>query len=331
MRDDWNFALSDIRFVGANLSRPECVLAAASGDLFVSALGNGVIRIAPDGNQTPIGKIDQVDGLPFIANGIALEADGSFLIANIGEAGGIWRLRANGHMEAVVREVDGVTLRAANFVLRDPLGRLWATVSTRRWPLARAFCPLDGPLIADGYVVLIDKGEARIVADNLCFANEIRFDRSGSKVFVVESYARRISCFSVAANGALDGREVFTQFGHGTIPDGIAFDSQGHLWVTSLLSNRLFRVAPDGGQHLLLEDNDPDHLALVEDRLSAGTLQSEDMRNAPSRVLRNIASIAFGGPDLRTVYLGSLGGDRIAMLRSPVAGEPMPHWNFAAR
>jgi hypothetical protein len=40
-----------------------------------------------------------------------------------------------------------------------------------------------------------------------------------------------------------------------------------------------------------------------------------------------MASITFGGPDLRTVYVGSLGGTALATLRSPVPGAPLPHWS----
>ena len=40
-----------------------------------------------------------------------------------------------------------------------------------------------------------------------------------------------------------------------------------------------------------------------------------------------MASVTFGGPDLRTVYIGSLKGSRIPFFRSPVAGLPMVHWN----
>jgi len=35
--------------------------------------------------------------------------------------------------------------------------------------------------------------------------------------------------------------------------------------------------------------------------------------------LKNIASVSFGGADLKTVYLGNLAGDRIATFRSPIA------------
>jgi hypothetical protein len=42
-----------------------------------------------------------------------------------------------------------------------------------------------------------------------------------------------------------------------------------------------------------------------------------------------MASVTFGGPDLTTVYIGSLKGDRIPCFRSPVPGLPMVHWNEA--
>jgi hypothetical protein len=44
--------------------------------------------------------------------------------------------------------------------------------------------------------------------------------------------------------------------------------------------------------------------------------------------LRNIASVAFGGADLKTVYLGNLAGDRIATFRSPIAGAEPVQWRF---
>ena len=42
-----------------------------------------------------------------------------------------------------------------------------------------------------------------------------------------------------------------------------------------------------------------------------------------------MASVTFGGPDLRTVYLGSLMGTTIPCFRSPVPGLPLPHWKPA--
>jgi sugar lactone lactonase YvrE len=322
----WTFDLSEISFVGKSLRRPECVLSTARGDLYVAALGHGVVHITPQGDQNAIGAVRTIDGQDFIPNGLTLEPDGSFLVSNMGEGGGLWRLGRDGAIEPVLREVDGQVLSATNFVLRDWQGRLWLTISTRQWPISRAFSPLRGPVTADGYLVLIDERGARIVADNLAFANEVRLDPSGRELYVVETYARRISKFDVDDHNNLSNRTSWTEFGHGSFPDGIAFDAEGFLWVASMTSNRLFRVAPDGEQALLLEDTVPAYLDGIEQRLEAGTLRREDVQQVQSKLLKNIASVTFGGPDLRTVYLGSLGGDSLAVIRSPIAGEPLPHW-----
>jgi gluconolactonase len=45
------------------------------------------------------------------------------------------------------------------------------------------------------------------------------------------------------------------------------------------------------------------------------------------RLAPMMASVTFGGPDLRTVYLGSLMGSRLPTFRSPVPGLPLTHWH----
>ena len=44
-------------------------------------------------------------------------------------------------------------------------------------------------------------------------------------------------------------------------------------------------------------------------------------------MMPGVASLAFGGVDRRTAYLGCLLGDAIAWFRAPVAGEPPVHWD----
>ena len=43
------------------------------------------------------------------------------------------------------------------------------------------------------------------------------------------------------------------------------------------------------------------------------------------------AVLAFGGPDLRTAYLGCLFHTGISARQAPVAGAPPGHWNVAGR
>ena len=115
---------------------------------------------------------------------------------------------------------------------------------------------------------------------------------------------------------------------NGIIPDGFEFDARGGIWCASVMSNRLLRLAPDGTQTVLLEDCDPHAVAQVMTHWERGTFTREHMNIGASRELRNIASVTFGGPDLKTVYLGSLFGESLFRFRSPIAGAPPPHWNF---
>ena len=104
--------------------------------------------------------------------------------------------------------------------------------------------------------------------------------------------------------------------------------ADGCVWITSIVSNRVVRVAPDGAQTVMLEDADAAHVQWCEDAYVAGGLGRPHLDRAAGTVLRNISSLAFGGADLRTAYLGCLLGDAIAHFRAPVAGHPTVHWMY---
>ena len=44
------------------------------------------------------------------------------------------------------------------------------------------------------------------------------------------------------------------------------------------------------------------------------------------KTLQLVTSVTFAGPDLRSVYAGSLGMNRLPTFRLPVPGLPMRHW-----
>ena len=57
----------------------------------------------------------------------------------------------------------------------------------------------------------------------------------------------------------------------------------------------------------------------------AGTMTSEILGAGRGTLAPMMASVTFGGPDLKTVHLGSLMGSRLPSFRSPVPGLPLPH------
>ena len=307
-------------FAGSELVRPECVLCCADGSVYTSHFGGGVTFIAPDGGQRHIlGR-----GEPTVAsNGFCLRPDGSFLCANLLPPGGVWQIDRDGQQRPFWLEVDGYQPPSINFVYEDGQGRVWITVSTRREPRSLGYRPDVG----DGFIVLVDSHGARIVADGLGFTNEAKVDPSGNYLYVNETFVRRTSRFKLIAKGRLGPRETFAEYSPGTFPDGLDFDEQGGLWVTSVISNRVIRVLPAGEQHIVLEENDPEVLREIEMIYQAGQLDRSHMDAIQTEVLKSVSSLAFGGPERKTVYLGNLLDQRIYCFRSPVAGVAPPHWD----
>ncbi|MDB5859915.1 MAG: hypothetical protein JWQ76_3604 [Ramlibacter sp.] len=330
MSDSFRLDPGQVSFVGQDLMRPECVLATRGGRLYCSDWRGGVVRIDADGTHHRIGCVARREDTDFMPNGIALLRDGSLLVANLGVAGGIWRLHADGRREPWLLEIGGKPLPAVNFVWMDAQERIWFTVMFSSHPGAgRNHFRAD---IGDGWVgmapSLQEPGAARIMADGLFTPNECRISLDGRWLCINETFSHRVVRYPLAPDGRLGAREVLAQFDADTLPDGLSLDSEGGLWITCVASNRIIRLLPDGRWQLVIEDTEPGHMAAVRAAIENGTLDRTLLYRNPARVMPNVTSIAFGGPDLRTAYVGSVSGTALAVFRSPVAGDPPVHWNW---
>ncbi len=316
----------DLTFIGCDLVRPECVVATEKGDLFASHAGGsgGIARL--NGDAPPDLFLATSGDIPnsFIPNGYSLLPDGSFLIANVGDDGGIFVLQRDGTLKLFLDAVDGRTLPACNFANRDERGRIWISVST--W--ARNRDDSFRKDYADGFIVLVDEKGPRIVAEHIGFTNENKVDPSGKWLYVHETMGRSIQRFPILTDNSLGPRETVADYGPGIFPDGFEFDSEGGIWCTSVVSNRIARVAADGSQHTVFDGGDPNLVERAEHAYQNDTYSRALLNEGHESILGNCASIGFGGPDLKTCYIGSLAADRIASFRSPVAGAVPPHWRF---
>jgi sugar lactone lactonase YvrE len=316
-------SLDQLEWIGTELHRPECILTTAGGLLHVSDHRGGIRQIDAHGAQRLIQPRSGTIPESFMPNGFALDRHGRYVIANLAESGGIYRLAPDGRMEPYLEAVDGLPMPPSNFVNMGSDGRVWISVSTRHQPRDLA---LDRE-VADGFIVLVDDSGARIVADGIGYTNENKLSGDGEWLFVSETIARRISRYRVTAKG-LGPRETVFELEYGLFPDGIALDCENAIWIASVVSNRVVRISADGRSEIVLDASDHEVVQRASSAYETNTFGREHIVAGNDSVLGNVASVAFGGPDLRTVYLGSLFSDRIATFRSPVAGIAPAHWHW---
>lgn len=278
--------------MGHNLSRPECVLTTPDGTLWISDTRASVMRIGPDGHQRLLGP---ATGTP---NGLAMDRRGTIYVADIGSST-VYRLFPDGRHQLVLDRFEGKPLGAVNFVYIDERDQLWVTVSTRTEPRSLAVVTPR----PDGYVLLANESGVRCVADGICFTNEVRIDHQCDYLYIAETALGRVLRRRIHTDGSMSAMEVFgpDPLLPGAKIDGICFDSGGNLWVTEITRNALIVVSPEQEATIVFEDPN-------------------------RRTLDFPTSIAFGGPDLRTAYIGSLNMNRLACFQAPLPGQKMRHW-----
>jgi gluconolactonase len=334
---DFGVDKSSIRYVGDGLQRPECILAEPDGTLWVADARGGVAMIA-NGEQKVItqrrsGHFQDASSEASrylqgtLPNGLAFARNGDLLISNFG-TDCLEIMSRDGSSKVLADSIEGEPIGKVNFVLRDSKDRIWITISTRikNWMHALR---TD---LADGYLARYENGTFRIVADGFHFTNEIRFDSNEEFLYVAETTGGRITRLRIDERGHVRDREIFgpSSLGKGAWPDGIAFDSHGNLWGTLVYSDKLFVLTPHGDLRILLDEGDPQKVDALEQAFFRNHVTEDVLFTTGQGLAPWMASVTFGGPDLQTVYIGSLKGKRIPYFRAPVAGLPMVHWNEKA-
>ena len=163
-----------------------------------------------------------------------------------------------------------------------------------------ATAPEDAPLIAVG-----TDGPRVASHDLLSCGNGMAITADGRTLIVAETFASRITAFSIADDGSLADRRLFARLDD--LPDGLCLDAEGAVWAAVLQTGRFIRVAEGGDV--------TDQIMLPQGR-------------------RAIACV-LGGADRRTLFLCTTGGlekqevldqmdGRIERVRVDVAGDGIP-------
>jgi sugar lactone lactonase YvrE len=303
--------VSGLHPVAQGITRPEDVLLLPDGRVLASDEGSAVAALDQDG---ALRRIGQAGGSP---NGLGLLPDGKVAIANF-ELGNLQEVDlGSGAVRVIASETtDGIPLRYANYPLVDPEGGVWLSCCTERDDITAALA-VPKP---DGLLVYVDTTGSAKVVTRLVFPNCMASDASGRYIYVCRTATTDVVRFPILGPGVLGPEEPFGPPLGGRradevgpefqqvvadplmaqrwgLADGCAFDAEGNLWVTLVMSNSILGITPAG------ERIDID-------------LQAED------GLVQGPTSVCWAGADMRDVYIGSLSAPYVLRGRSSVPGVP---------
>ena len=191
------------------------------------------------GYETPV---LEVDGQP---SGLGWLPDGTLLAVSMRDHR---LLRGDGSVHADLSDYCGGHL---NDLLVDGEGRAYA--GNFGFDLMNFADPQGTSLVR-----VDPDGSVHEAADDLWFPNGMAIQNG--TLIVAETFAGRLTAFTIGADGSLSDRRVWGQIAPrvepgpvvemlpnmGFAPDGIALDADGHVWAADGLGGPTCRIAPGG-------------------------------------------------------------------------------------
>jgi sugar lactone lactonase YvrE len=95
------------------------------------------------------------------------------------------------------------------------------------------------------FVLVTTNGDVREVATDLAVPNGPVVTPDGKTLIVAESWAQRLTAFTINDDGSLSDRRVFADLGDAA-PDGICLDAEGAVWLAAFNQDHFIRVLEGG-------------------------------------------------------------------------------------
>jgi gluconolactonase len=265
----------------AGLDHPECVAFDHGGQLWAGGEAGQVYRIEP------AGRVQTVATLGGFTGGLAFSPlDRALYVCN--PSLGLVRVEADGRYRVFATGGEGYTMVYPNYPVFDRCGRLYVSDSGN-WKKR------------NGYLLRFERdGSGRILGGPFGYANGLALTADERSLFMVESDTDRVFRFDLTADGNIGPGEVYVE-SVGRLPDGLALDEAGNLYVACYASDEIWRVSPSGHKSLLAWD----HHAIL---------------------LGRPTNLAWGGEDFDMLYVANLGRYTVTRTRLPgVRGQRLAH------
>lgn len=265
------------RIFAEGLDHPEGLAVAPDGSIWAGGEEGQIFVVSPEGRVREHARTGGFSG------GLAFDRDGSCIVCN--SPGRLLRVADDGRWEVLADAVDGTPMRVPNFPVFGPDGSLYVSESGS-WGTA------DGLI----YRFASDGTGTVYHAGPFDYANGLAIDAEGEYLYVVETGRHTVVRLRIADGAAAIAEPVCPENGLEWVPDGLAFDFAGALYVTLYATDRIVRIAPGGSPEVL-----------VSDRFGM--------------TLNRPTNCAFGGADGNRLFVANLGGRHLSVIDLEVRGQ----------
>jgi gluconolactonase len=260
----------------------------ADGNVFFSDIaGNRIMKMDAKGTVS-VFRADSGR-----TNGNCFDAKGRLVSCEGGEQGpGRRRIvrtdMKTGGVTVLTDKYDGKRYNSPNDLCVDSQGRIWFT--DPRYGADRSDLEMD---VEGVYRIDPDGKVTRVLTQKeVDRPNGIAVTADAKTLYVIDSHPkvggnRKIWAFAIGPDGSLKDRRLVYDFGKARGGDGMKLDVKGNLWVAAGINQ------PRGNEGETLEVPAGVYVISPEGKLLGRIPISEDL----------ITNLAFGGPDLKTLYV----------------------------
>lgn len=229
------------------------------------------------------GHVEEVANTGGFVLGLAFSPQGWLAVCDLKKKM-VWKYSpAKKTLEAFARGAAGMYFQTPNFPVFDRAGNLYVSDSGN-------FRQDNGVIFKfnmDGTSVIWHEGP-------FPFANGMALSADQKKLFVVSTWLPGVEAININDDGSAGEKIKLVEMPR-TCPDGIAADVEGNLYISCYAPNVIYRLEASGKLKILIKDWE-------------------------SHTICNPTNVAFGGKDLKDLYIANLGRWHISKLRLDVAG-----------
>lgn len=272
--------LENASIFAEGLDHCECVATHPDGSVWAGGEAGQIYRISPDGKQ-----LEEITNTGGFILGIAFSPGADWLAICDLKHQCVWRLELI--TLALTRVSDalvGHKLNIPNYIAFDDRGGYFLSESGEFRK-------------TNGLILYFDKAGAGHIWHEgpFNFANGLAI--RDNWLYIVSSFMPGVERVQINTDGSAGRREVFCTLPE-TVPDGLAFDIDGQLYISCYAPNRIYRVSPDRTTTVFVDDWE-------------------------AHTLSNPTNIAFGGANMEQLFTSNLGRWHVTCIDAGVKGMPL--------